>query len=102
MNGVKMFLLAVIAGVVGTAVYKTLGDTPPSLPAIGTTTPPAGNFAALYQDRAGVPLYCGIAAQAGHGDAIVNAMRKTDYYPAFGVDANPSSPLTEWSGVFTV
>lgn len=100
---VKMFLLAVIAGVVGTAIYKTIGDSaPPAPPQIGTSTGGGGFFAALYQDKAGVPLYCGVAAQAGHGDAIVNAMRRTDYYPAFGADANPSSPLDEWTGVYSV
>lgn len=101
MNNVKVFVLAVIAGVVGTAIYKTIGDSaPPTPPPIGTST--IGTIASLYQDKAGVPLYCGIAAQAGHGDAIVNAMRRTDYYPAFGADANPSSPADEWTGVYSV
>lgn len=96
---VKMFLLAVIAGVVGTAIYKTIGDSTPTPPPIGTTPPTSTVWSELYQDKAGVPLYCGIAAQAGHGDAVVNAI-PVAYHPAFGADANPAS--CEWTGVYQV
>lgn len=94
----REFLLAIMAGFVAAVVYQTYNQTGPAASAVlmrgvrqDLIAPPIGSTTLTR-----LPTFPGVAAEAGHGDAVLNANPGIDYSPAFGVNTNRTG--SEWVG----
>jgi hypothetical protein len=93
----REFILAVIAGVVATALYKTYVDKPSnaSVQQGLSVNPPIGATSLTT-----LPVFAGQAAEPGHGDAVLNANPTIAYTPAFGAKTNLA--VREWVGPYAL
>lgn len=85
----RQFILAVMAGIVAAVVYKTISNHPVLKQSPDATNGPVGSTTLTK-----LPTFSGVAAETGHGDAILNADPSIPYTPAFGAKTN-RAPV-EW------
>lgn len=95
----REFLLAILAGVVATAVYQTYVQNHAAQTESATQPGIKGPVVGASM-LTRLPAFPGKAAEAGHGDAVLNANPNIAYTPAFG--ANTNRAATEWVGPYAI